>query len=782
MRFSLLNYEPYLTLLKASDLTIKVWQRKSIPVSELEESLLDKVSQRYQGENIDYINFVVKERLKELTSISRKGALRVFSHLSYASLIGHALRLLTQELVETSHIKSLQEFKLVTVHVEPNVLLVKNLIEEGLEFLIYNNDNHHRLIELFLPTKYPYIDLHVHAETSYSFSVLIETAIRNYCHLFPEILRRDGNKRERKVLPKLNAIVEYFFFTCCSDKEIPEKKIVLRATGLSLKRNYNEYVLQEFKYHEFLTYLLKKLKNFEEGNFSESNSPLTEVLILQLLNEIYSSISFSGEYKGLKQMGKNFQHPIKKAYQEKREKLFKGKEDPIISATFSHYCNDTSTSKKGACTTHCVEIRFSPEKEPLKYWHEKTKEFNVDFILHYQKLNEPEQFSDYHKLKRFLLKQWRLTRDLYIFLIRELEKERRKNYQKEEKPVFSRIVGFDAAAVEYWTPPWLYRVFFKFWKLFFKYSLRRELLLTFHAGEDFIDIATGLRYVYEAIHFLNVHRLGHAMSLGVEIEKYLYRYSRVVVSPVVYFYHLLWLHHLTTEYSELLIYREKILEELERFFLNYKLQEILDPSRENSDIWQKSPLRDISLFLNNLYENLGFFDFLYHRTFQNGRFHTIFMEAFSQEFPDISTAIHFSRVLMRIHETLESRRETERKFEALAPLLSNSFSLSREEQIEILYKIQRTLIKLVNEKGIFIESCPSSNIILYNISNFSNHPLINKRNLPITINTDNPLLVGTNIQLEFAIMEEVLPDKSILKEIIKNNELAISRNLLSHQH
>lgn len=49
------------------------------------------------------------------------------------------------------------------------------------------------------------------------------------------------------------------------------------------------------------------------------------------------------------------------------------------------------------------------------------------------------------------------------------------------------------------------------------------LSLTYHAGEDFLDIADGLRAIDEAVFFLNFRRgdrLGHALALGIEPRDY----------------------------------------------------------------------------------------------------------------------------------------------------------------------------------------------------------------------------------------------------------------------
>mgnify|MGYP002460794905 CR=1 FL=1 len=46
---------------------------------------------------------------------------------------------------------------------------------------------------------------------------------------------------------------------------------------------------------------------------------------------------------------------------------------------------------------------------------------------------------------------------------------------------------------------------------------------TFHVGEDFLDIVDGLRAIRESLIFLNLEnrdRIGHALVLGTDVEKY----------------------------------------------------------------------------------------------------------------------------------------------------------------------------------------------------------------------------------------------------------------------
>lgn len=74
------------------------------------------------------------------------------------------------------------------------------------------------------------------------------------------------------------------------------------------------------------------------------------------------------------------------------------------------------------------------------------------------------------------------------------------------------IKGFDAASNELHTPPEVYAPIYRYlrYKGYSNY--------TYHVGEDFIHLASGIRAVYEAITFLQLksgNRIGHGTALGI---------------------------------------------------------------------------------------------------------------------------------------------------------------------------------------------------------------------------------------------------------------------------
>lgn len=87
---------------------------------------------------------------------------------------------------------------------------------------------------------------------------------------------------------------------------------------------------------------------------------------------------------------------------------------------------------------------------------------------------------------------------------------------KNTNSSFSRVVtGVDAAASEFDTPPEVFAPSFR--------RLRACGIchFTYHAGEDFFHILSGLRAIYEAIDFLGLQagdRIGHATAAGVDVS------------------------------------------------------------------------------------------------------------------------------------------------------------------------------------------------------------------------------------------------------------------------
>ncbi|EGY25923.1 adenosine/AMP deaminase family protein [Desulfovibrio sp. A2] len=115
-----------------------------------------------------------------------------------------------------------------------------------------------------------------------------------------------------------------------------------------------------------------------------------------------------------------------------------------------------------------------------------------------QKDEKTHRGAQHYRLRRALQKQ---VRHLLNYI----------NHPQNQKHL-AQIVGFDAASNELHTPPEVFAPAFR--------QLRRggQRNFTFHVGEDFQHLASGIRAVHEAITFLDLgagNRIGHGTAVGI---------------------------------------------------------------------------------------------------------------------------------------------------------------------------------------------------------------------------------------------------------------------------
>ncbi|MCD7977236.1 MAG: hypothetical protein LUG51_08770 [Tannerellaceae bacterium] len=116
------------------------------------------------------------------------------------------------------------------------------------------------------------------------------------------------------------------------------------------------------------------------------------------------------------------------------------------------------------------------------------------------------------------------------------------NYLRSPQKHKERIVGIDAASAEIYNRPEIFGVSYRKLRkmqrlLYHEYghltnSSYNPFKFTFHVGEDFMDIADGLRAIDESILFLQLQkgdRISHALALGVDAEEYYRRRNNILV-------------------------------------------------------------------------------------------------------------------------------------------------------------------------------------------------------------------------------------------------------------
>jgi hypothetical protein len=125
----------------------------------------------------------------------------------------------------------------------------------------------------------------------------------------------------------------------------------------------------------------------------------------------------------------------------------------------------------------------------------------LKLIAHFIKIKESGK-DDYIRHKKLRKSVWQKAEVL-------------ARMKKKNASCVRDFVGVDAAASEFDAPPEVFAPAFR--------MLRRQGFrhFTYHAGEDFFHILSGLRAIYEAIEFHEMghgDRIGHAVASGVDVD------------------------------------------------------------------------------------------------------------------------------------------------------------------------------------------------------------------------------------------------------------------------
>ncbi|MGM9698340.1 MAG: hypothetical protein ACI3Y0_06825 [Prevotella sp.] len=142
------------------------------------------------------------------------------------------------------------------------------------------------------------------------------------------------------------------------------------------------------------------------------------------------------------------------------------------------------------------------------------EEQDVRFVYHFIKRCEEdtrEGFVRHHRLRNDVKRQ---TLNIVVM-------------QRYKKTVYEKLVGVDAANSELGCRPEVFAQSFRY----LRKHCDGRLHFTYHAGEDFYDIADGLRAIDEAVRLLhlgNGERIGHGLALGTVAHYYYHRQEGII--------------------------------------------------------------------------------------------------------------------------------------------------------------------------------------------------------------------------------------------------------------
>lgn len=378
-------------------------------------------------------------------------------------------------------------------------------------------------------------------------------------------------------------------------------------------------------------------------------------------------------------------------------------------------------------------------------------------------------------------------------------------------PESARIRGIDACSPEIVCRPEVFAQAFRYLKNHTPQGVYTEagfesvnLMATYHVGEDFLDLADGLRAIDEAISFLNLRcgdRLGHALALGVDVDEwYEGKSNHILISKQAYMDNLVWLYAKLRKYN--IADAEDAQSYIEKRFDDY-FQEIY---RNNISAQEyEKAVEDARKYYADRKENHGY---------RNTVFNMGINEYYNAwklrgDAPELYRNGYFAREVYQADKWEDCAvnrifpQNYVIRYHPEAAFLYRTYHYNRkvreigEEMVEVkvlpcmiraVSRVQKRLQREVSDLGIAIETNPSSNYLIGSFRRYDKHPVTVWYNnslthdeeslkkcpqIQVSINTDDQGVFATYLENEYAYLALALE-----KHVDEHGERVYNRTLI----
>ncbi|MEZ8184328.1 hypothetical protein ACED29_00730 [Shewanella sp. 5S214] len=367
----------------------------------------------------------------------------------------------------------------------------------------------------------------------------------------------------------------------------------------------------------------------------------------------------------------------------------------------------------------------------------------------------------------------------------EVEKTRRvlKTMQSRYSELGNYLKGFDAAANELDAGPEVFAPVFR--------RLRKEghHNFTYHAGEDYVHLLSGIRTVDEAVRFLDLNhgnRIGHGTAVGIDPELWRNRIGKRVVmkqgerlDDLVFAYHILKEADCTGKVLNLL--QSGIRQLTNKIYF-------VEPLFDEADT--PKPLFSFEYITpEDLHEawKLRYLDPILVFDLKSKCQHTIRDEIIA-EIKHITELKHKKPRAFNLLERYHGIHDVNfiRKYNELVEIDSDTCPIEQLFDKNILRILQKSVLRKIAKNQMAIESLPTSNLRISFYETYSEHHIFNwlgvgdedGMEVPVVLGSDDPGIFSTNLRNEYAhvlieLDKRLAPMEAIakLEQIVKNGKI-----------
>lgn len=401
-----------------------------------------------------------------------------------------------------------------------------------------------------------------------------------------------------------------------------------------------------------------------------------------------------------------------------------------------------------------LEGRFAPKEDLTKslqllqdiyrgYDKKVQKNFKLKLVPHFTKHSEkrnPEKIITFRDL------ELRLKNKKALEVLLESMKYHNEKGQYIYKDL---IVGFDSAANELHASPEAFSPIFR------KLAFLGYKNFTYHAGEDFVHILSGLRMVYEAVDFLEMqsgNRIGHATALGIEPELWEQRLydSKLTIKQGEWLDNLVFAYNLCSENQTMYVHLAKLEESIRKYF-----NQIYGSNKYYSmyQIIQAWKCRKYDPFIVFGWREPNLFEDFECKELKE-------YEKIDKDTRALYEAYHEGCNIVKYNKMIQ-----------IEPL--------EIFDIDELRLLQNTMIEFLNDKNIAIETLPTSNVRISYYKDYSEHHLTRWLGLSnvddpkpnVVLGSDDTGIFMTNLRNEYAHVYQMIKKKLPTEETLQKIEL-----------
>lgn len=326
------------------------------------------------------------------------------------------------------------------------------------------------------------------------------------------------------------------------------------------------------------------------------------------------------------------------------------------------------------------------------------------------------------------------------------------DFRRTNSELSKYIVGLDAASLENSTPVWVFSKIYEKARnsgdepLFINDGFNssfQSLGFTFHAGEDFRHILSGIRRIDEAVEHLKFHagdRIGHGIALGISPEEWRRENRCIIIPRIEALENYIWAYNILSQKYE--DFNTSIIAYLEKRIYELSKDIYLHTEGLNVSVLIDGYLKLFSKEEDNVCKEANLKGFCSHVRDD---------EPIVWNSDKLYLARHCKNFLIRMNEPIH--------FEVT------------EQDIEIAKYLQKIVKYNISKAGIVIEINPTSNVSISNIDNLTenhiysiNNFTYDASNIIACINSDDPSIFNTNVSNELAYVYYGLLEKKVSKE------------------